>query len=76
MFFSVSGRGWLYSSFLVTSFAGLGSSVYISHSLVARKLEKELEVIRLNMHKQRGELASPPTPESTEWLNALVEVVC
>ncbi|KAL7409629.1 hypothetical protein BDY24DRAFT_402483 [Mrakia frigida] len=41
----------------------------------ARKLEKEVEAVRLQMHKDRGEKFSPPMPESVEWLNALVGTV-
>ncbi len=31
-------------------------------SLVQRGIEKEMERIRANMHRERGETFSPPTP--------------
>ena len=30
--------------------------------------------IRYDMHRQRGEIYSPPTPESVEWLNNLIKL--
>lgn len=42
----------------------------------ARGLEKEMETVRLDMHRARAEKFSPPMPESTEWLNALVGTLC
>jgi Ca2+-dependent lipid-binding protein len=27
------------------------------------------------MHRQRGEIFSPPTPESVEWLNGLIKLI-
>lgn len=61
----------LVMSLLLTATA---AAIYIAHSLVARKLEKELEVVRWEMEKQRGEL-NPQTPESSEWLNSLLAVI-
>jgi hypothetical protein len=40
-----------------------------------RRLEKEMERVRLEMHRERGEKFSPPMPESVEWLNALVGTI-
>lgn len=39
----------------------------------ARGVEKEVEKVRWEMHRQRAEKFSPPFPESVEWLNALLE---
>lgn len=44
-------------------------------SLVSNGLEKEMERVRMEMHRQRGEEFAPPTPESVEWLNSFVKVV-
>lgn len=57
---------------VIVVFAG---SVYAAHGIVANKLEKELDRMRMNMERQRGLAASPPTPESTEWLNALISTI-
>lgn len=65
------------SSFFVRTFliASLGLAVASANHIAKRKIEKGLEAIRLEMHKQRGEEFSPPTPESVEWINALLQVV-
>ncbi|KAL4244032.1 hypothetical protein ABKN59_010294 [Abortiporus biennis] len=39
-----------------------------------RKVEKTFERVRADMVKRRGEEFSPPTPESVEWLNAILRV--
>ncbi|WVQ82868.1 hypothetical protein IAT38_005004 [Cryptococcus sp. DSM 104549] len=44
-------------------------------SLVERGLEKEVERVRQDMSRQRGESFSPPVPESVEWLNGLIKLV-
>ncbi|GAA6011835.1 hypothetical protein JCM11491_000766 [Sporobolomyces phaffii] len=54
---------------------GAAGAIFVAHGIVARKIEKELERIRLKMHEQRGEQFAPPTPESVEWLNAFTKVV-
>ncbi|KAK7462733.1 hypothetical protein VKT23_007320 [Stygiomarasmius scandens] len=54
---------------------GLGYGAVTAVSIVQRKLEKEFDRVRLEMHRQRGEKFSPPTPESTEWLNAFVKTI-
>ena len=48
---------------------------WIAVENAGRKIEKELERVRMAMHTQRGEELSPPTPESVEWMNALLKVV-
>lgn len=44
-------------------------------SLVGRSLEKDVEKVRQDMGRQRGEAFSPPVPESVEWLNGLIKLV-
>lgn len=44
-------------------------------SLVERGIDKEMERVRLDMHRQRGETFSPPMPESVEWLNGLIKLM-
>lgn len=44
-------------------------------SLVERSLEKDVEKVRQDMGRQRGEAFSPPVPESVEWLNGLIKLV-
>ncbi|SGY31845.1 BQ5605_C002g01266 [Microbotryum silenes-dioicae] len=74
-FFVAFGSGY-YQFVLRSAIIGaLAVGVYVSHGIVGRKIEKEFERIRLDMHKQRGEKFSPPTPESVEWLNAFTKVV-
>lgn len=48
---------------------------WITSENAGRKIEKELERVRMAMHVHRGEEFSPPTPESVEWMNALLKVV-
>ncbi|SCV68713.1 BQ2448_834 [Microbotryum intermedium] len=74
-FFVAFGSG--YFQFVLRSgiIGALAIGVYVSHGIIGRKIEKEFERIRLDMHKQRGEQFSPPTPESVEWLNAFTKVV-
>ncbi|GAA5909086.1 uncharacterized protein JCM6883_002600 [Sporobolomyces salmoneus] len=54
---------------------GAAVAIFLAHGIVIRKIEKELERIRLKMHEQRGEQFAPPTPESVEWLNSFTKVV-
>ncbi|GAA5997362.1 uncharacterized protein JCM10292_000204 [Rhodotorula paludigena] len=74
-FFTAWRAGWAAFVFRSQIIGAIALCVFLAHGLVVRKIEKELERIRLEMHKQRGEQYSPPTPESTEWLNAFVKVV-
>jgi Ca2+-dependent lipid-binding protein len=65
-------RGWF--NFLLISFLMPVLSFVLTTlaSLAQRKLEKEVERVRFDLHTQRGAMYSPPTPESTEWLNAFI----
>lgn len=53
----------------------IGFALMTGISLVERGMEKEIERIRQDMGRQRGESFSPPFPESVEWLNGLVKLV-
>jgi len=44
-------------------------------SLVERGMSKEMERVRQDMGRQRGEAFSPPMPESVEWLNGLIKLM-
>ncbi|GAA5918640.1 hypothetical protein JCM6882_007890 [Rhodosporidiobolus microsporus] len=74
-FFVAWRSGWAGFLFYSQLFGGLAVAIVVAHHIVVRKVEKELDRIRLQMHKDRGEQFSPPTPESTEWLNSFVKVV-
>ena len=54
---------------------GMGFAAVTSVSLVQRKLEKEVDRVRADMHRARGEKFAPPTPESVEWLNAFTRTI-
>lgn len=54
---------------------GVGFVAVSAIGLVARGLEKEVQRIRMEMGRQRGEVFAPPTPESVEWLNAFIKVI-
>lgn len=68
-----SGAGRFFMRTIVLGAFGL--AVWSANHLAKRKIEKGIDAIRLEMHKQRGEEYSPPTPESVEWLNGLLLVV-
>lgn len=70
--FRSGATAFLFRSSLI---GGAAVAIFVSHGIVVRKIEKELERIRLKMHEQRGEQFAPPTPESVEWLNAFTKVV-
>lgn len=50
---------------VATSFVGINK----------KKMEKEIMAIRQAQHRGRGNAMVPPTPESVEWLNHLVQLV-
>ncbi|KAK4055259.1 hypothetical protein OIV83_000541 [Microbotryomycetes sp. JL201] len=74
-FFVAFGSGWKAFVFRSWVIGGLAAGVYVAHGIIGRKVEKEVERIRFELAKQRGETFSPPTPESVEWLNAFTKVV-
>jgi Ca2+-dependent lipid-binding protein len=53
----------------------VGGALMTGMSLVERGMEKEVERIRQDLGRQRGEAFSPPTPESVEWLNGLIKLM-
>jgi hypothetical protein len=68
----VSWMGFFWRSSLLGAVVG---ATWIGAENAGRKIEKELERVRMDMHRQRAEQFSPPTPESVEWLNALLKLV-
>ncbi|CAG8659482.1 142_t:CDS:10, partial [Acaulospora colombiana] len=74
-FFLAFGHGFwvfLFRSIFISALCFAGSTVA---SLAQRKLEREVERVRYDMHRQRGEKFAPPTPESVEWLNAFTKLL-
>jgi Ca2+-dependent lipid-binding protein len=53
----------------------IGFALMTGISLVERGLEKEVERVRQDLGRQRGQAYSPPLPESVEWLNGLIKLV-
>ncbi|QRV98489.1 C2 domain-containing protein [Ceratobasidium sp. AG-Ba] len=74
-FFTAFGGGFLRFLFRSSLIGALGFSCITLASIIQRSLEKEVERVRLDMHRQRGEKFSPPTPESVEWLNAFTKTI-
>ncbi|CCO32297.1 Meiotically up-regulated gene 190 protein [Rhizoctonia solani AG-1 IB] len=74
-FFTAFGRGFFGFFFRSTLIGGSAFGLATLASLSQRSLEKEIERVRLDMHRQRGEKFSPPTPESVEWLNAFIKTI-
>ncbi|KAH9459351.1 hypothetical protein Pst134EA_019502 [Puccinia striiformis f. sp. tritici] len=56
-------------------FGIFGIFAFVQGGLLSRKIEKEFDKVRFEMHRQRGIQNSPPTPESTEWLNAFISTL-
>lgn len=48
---------------------------WVGSENAGRKITKELERVRMSLHQRRAEHFSPPTPESVEWLNAMLKLV-
>jgi len=53
----------------------MGFVITTAASLVERNIEKEMERVRQDLSRQRGEAYSPPMPESVEWLNGLIKLI-
>lgn len=75
--FAACGKhiGWISWFTRSTLIWGTAAVVWIGVENAVRKVEKEVERVRMNLLKKRAEVNSPPTPESTEWLNALLKLV-
>jgi Ca2+-dependent lipid-binding protein len=63
---------FLWRSILIST---LGFVIMTAASLTERGIEKEMERVRQDLGRQRGEAYSPPMPESVEWLNGLIKLV-
>ncbi len=48
---------------------------WIAAENAGRKIEKEVERVRWDAERRRADEFIPPTPESVEWLNALLKLV-
>ncbi|KAG8861392.1 hypothetical protein FRB96_002841 [Tulasnella sp. 330] len=73
--FIAFGSGWklfFLRSTIIGTAAFLGTTVA---SLAQRNVEKEVQRVRMDLHRARGEAYSPPTPESVEWLNAFLKTM-
>lgn len=68
----IGWMAWFVRSSLIWS---IPIVVWIGAENAGRKVEKEIERIRMNMMTQRAESFSPPTPESVEWMNALLKLI-
>ncbi|EPQ29947.1 uncharacterized protein PFL1_02619 [Pseudozyma flocculosa PF-1] len=71
-FFVAFGAGWMRFFFRTGILAAVGFGGWSGLNLALRKIEKEMEHIRAEMHRQRGQDHSPPMPESVEWLNSIL----
>ncbi|KAG8954346.1 hypothetical protein FRC03_011485 [Tulasnella sp. 419] len=73
--FTAFGSGWWRFFFRSTLIGAVGFGLTTMASIAQRNVEKEVERVRMDMHRQRGETFSPPTPESVEWLNAFIKTL-
>lgn len=75
--FTACGKhiGWFSWFFRSSLIWGTAAVVWIGAENAGRKIEKEVERVRMNLLKKRAEVNSPPTPESVEWMNAILKVV-
>jgi hypothetical protein len=73
-FLAFQGGVWafLWRSTLISVFC---FTAVTAANLAQRKLEREVDRVRHDMHQQRGEKFAPPIPESVEWLNAFTKVI-
>lgn len=74
-FFFAFGNGWWKFLVRTSILVGVGFCGWTGLHLQSRKIEKEHDAIRAEMHKQRGEKLTPPMPESVEWLNAAIACI-
>lgn len=71
-FFTARGAGYKTFLFRSTLIGAIGVLTIAAVGVYTRQLEKDIERVRNEMHRQRGLKHSPPTPESVEWLNAII----
>lgn len=57
-FFFAFGSGWKAFVFRSCVIAAIAVAVFAAHGILGRKIEKEVERIRLDLMKQRGEKVS------------------
>ncbi|KLT44405.1 hypothetical protein CC85DRAFT_242629 [Cutaneotrichosporon oleaginosum] len=69
------GSSWWGFCFRSAVVGGAGVAVTSFMSINRKKMEKEVMAIRQDQHRTRGNAMVPPTPESVEWLNHLVQLV-
>lgn len=76
LWFFLAFQGGVWAFFWRSTLIGVfGFAAATAANLAQRKLEREVDRIRHNMHQQRGEKFAPPIPESVEWLNAFTKVI-
>ncbi|KAN0059936.1 hypothetical protein ACQY0O_007909 [Thecaphora frezii] len=74
-FFVAFGAGWLRFVWRTALLIGIGAGGWSGLNVALRKIEREFEHVRAEMHRQRGQQFSPPMPESVEWLNAAIACI-
>ncbi|KAL1405327.1 hypothetical protein Q8F55_008956 [Vanrija albida] len=52
-----------------------GAAFVTGISVLGRGIDRDLEKVRVDLSRARGEAFSPPMPESVEWLNGLIKLV-
>lgn len=76
LWFLVAFRSGFWAFFIRSTIIGvIGIGTFFAVGISGRKLEKDIEKARAEMHRKRGITHSPLTPESAEWLNAMLAVV-
>ncbi|KAI0826298.1 hypothetical protein BC629DRAFT_1605012 [Irpex lacteus] len=75
--FTACGKhiGWLAWFVRSSLLASIAVVTWIAAENAGRKIEKEVERVRWDAERRRADEFSPPTPESVEWLNALLKLV-
>lgn len=66
---------WLSFVVLSSLYGGLGTFAFFALGYTHNQFKVHANAARLDLHRQRGEAFSPPTPESSEWLNAILKIV-
>ena len=76
LWFLTAFRSGFWAFLFRTAIIGsVGVGTFFAVGVQGRRIEKDLERARAEMHRQRALNHSPPVPESTEWLNALFATV-